>query len=420
MALINIGTTPNDGTGDDLRTAFEKVNLSTIENAVIVKSVDDFFPIQNDKPYLIDGSIDFGNTALVYTGKLTIIGLDFENSRLFSSEPNHVMFQSAASGNLQLRNLEISCSGTGSRVFELVANNGFESIEIVSVNFIECSSLGFFDGFRQGFESQTGRFSFDPQLEFRNNWIGGYVVKDSILRNNDGNLPTIFKAGTGLVFNSRFRLTINADLDVNSSLFDFSPANFATDNLLQVDSSIVTKAGVSDPDDATIYPNINEKDIKSKWKNNLGLPNTNKGGTLTITSTALTSLTQNVWANLAGTFTLTKAQHIDEPANGQLRNIDSDSVDYILLASITLIGVANNIIEVRPSIFRAATNTFEPQESSNLFINSNVGANDVGILTFFDQIKLKSNDYVKLEVRNITSGGNVTAQINSKFKLYAE
>lgn len=424
--LINIGTAPNDGTGDTLRNAFNKVNLDKFENVIYVKQPSDFGTVSSDNIYMIATFIDMGTTSInIPDGQdLNITGTGYNSCGLFSTEDNYTMFVGdvAGVGDVFIRGLDLSVSGANSKVGTIKGKTGFEFISHIEVNFSNCTKAWEIESFRQGEEFNTGRFNGTPQMEFIGTWLGGYLIERSLTRFLDDTwTEPLFKAGAGLTFDSRFDSNMNLDLGTNGSYLDFSPSNFTKTELLQLKNGLVTRDGVFETDQSTITPNINETNKESLWRNNTGIANTNKGGVLSITTQAETTITtQNDWVDLAGTFTLTREQHTDSPANGQIRSLDQNPVDYNLTGSVLLNGTANSVIECRINIFRDATSTFEPQDMFRTIISSNLGGTDIGTIFLFDRFTLNENDYIKIEVRNTTGAQNVTAETEaSKIKLSA-
>jgi hypothetical protein len=98
--------------------------------------------IDSTKQYFIDGIIDLGAISITVppTG-MTLAGYSFDISGLTSSENNYTMFVSAGtgggtgSGNLLGENFYISVTGTGSRVYNLYDDTGFNAIEFVRINY---------------------------------------------------------------------------------------------------------------------------------------------------------------------------------------------------------------------------------------------------------------------------------------------
>ena len=277
-----------------------------IDSLIIVKQASDFGVIDSTKTYYIDGIVDMGSTSIeVPATGISLHGSTFDVSQLISSEDNYTMFTSpgGGSGNVLMHDMSITTSGTSSQVFALTDATGFNAIEIEAVNFNDCTSLGYLDSYRQGLETGTGRFGGSPELEFRNTMVGGWRVDTSIVRSVT--VPTaLFKAGSGLAYNGRFIIGINADLPATGALIDFAPANINNDESLQLNNCRITRSGVIDADDSTIHPNIDESNVKSIWSNNVGLPNTIKYIRGNITAEVTTTISEiDTYYPLLGTFT---------------------------------------------------------------------------------------------------------------------
>lgn len=415
--LVNVGTTAGDGTGDILRDAFIKINSNTPDNIVIVKEASDFGTIDSSKQYFLAGNIDMGTTSIDLSGgkDISIRGADFNASGLFSTEDNYTLFTGADAGNVNMFDIGIDISGANSKVYGLTANTGFEAIEVTRVNYNNCTSLGYLDNYRQGLEIGTGRFGGKPSLELRNVWLGGFRITTSIVRSIDDTMAdALFKAGTGLVMNSRFLTDINADLGTLAPLTDFSESNFSMFNNLQLIDCIITRNGTINASDTTIFPNINEKSSYSKWKTNVGLPNTYVGGVLSLTTQATTTInTVDVFETLLGVYTASDLQHFDSPVNGVLRNISGSPVDFKIITYIVLQGGSNDVITIRLRKFDSSTSTTTTITSQQATVNNFQGGNDRCTLSILGRTTLEENDYYFIEVANNTDTTNVTALIGS-------
>ena len=109
IQTINVGATPNDGTGDTLRNAMIKVNSNFLQTSaasldkIVICNQDNKDitlggVIDSTKEYFIDGIIDMGTTQItVPTTGLTLRGYSFDISGLMSSENNYTMFISETS-----------------------------------------------------------------------------------------------------------------------------------------------------------------------------------------------------------------------------------------------------------------------------------------------------------------------------------
>ena len=108
--------------------------------------------IDSTKNYFLDGVIDMGNTSIeVPSGGINISGYDFNISGLISSSNTYTLFESSVggSGDLIFTGFKIEVTGTGSQVFDVVDVSGFNALEIIALNFNDCTSLGEIDGYRQ-------------------------------------------------------------------------------------------------------------------------------------------------------------------------------------------------------------------------------------------------------------------------------
>jgi len=250
------------------------------------------------------------------------------------------------SGNVLMHDMSVTTSGTNSQVFALTDATGFNAIEIEAVNFNGCTSLGYLDSYRQGLESGTGRFGGSPELEFRNAMVGGYRVDTSIVRSVT--VPTaLFKAGSGLAYNGRFIIGINADLPATGALIDFAPSNINNDESLQLRGCRIIRQGVINTADTTIHPNINESDVQSLWSDNVGVPNTVKyiRGNVT-TEVATTISVIDTYYPLEGTFTVQEESHFDMPVNGEFRLLSGNG-RYQISGDFVIDGGSNNVLDLR-------------------------------------------------------------------------
>lgn len=368
--------------------------------------------------YFIDGVVDMGSQSIeVPVGGLNLSGFNFDVSQLVSTEDNYTMFVSpgGGSGNLLGKDYGIEVSGTNSQVYNLTDATGFNAFEFARLNYNDCTSLGEITDYRQGLESGTGRFGGQPTLTLSGTWLGGYFIETSIVRGMDAGMTSpLFMAGTGFSMNSRFRSNQNIDLPPLAPFFDFSPSHFPNASTLQLDSCIVTRAGVIDSTDTNITPNIAKSDIASAWVNNVGIPNTFEGGRVVVsTATATTISTQDAWVTLAGTWTASELQHMDSPANGQIRHLGMQPTDFKASASLSIDSTANDDIEVRIRRWDDSASAFVTEESQTRPVNNLTGGRDVAFFLLLSNIVLDAQDYAFLEVRNRSSDGDLTAELDS-------
>lgn len=414
-AGTNVTITDND---DNLEISAEDVSSANAQ-IVVKKAADLSGSLRSDVIYLIDGSIDMGTTSIsVPSGGLNISGYNFNVSKLTSAAKNYTMFTGGTSGNLLVSNVAIEVTGTNSRVYNLIAATGFEAVELTGVNYGDCTSLGTLDGFRQGLEMNTGRFGGRPNLTLDGAWGGGFLLDTVIARNIGATTDPLFIAGDNFVMQSRFKANMNFDLGVTAALFDFAPANFPNDLTLQLQGALITRDGVISPSDTTIYPNITEADDSSDWRDNVGLPNTNPSALLTITTEAETTVTvAGDFYDIAGTFTLTKAIHFDQPLNNQARYDVSGFSRFLVTATVTIDGTSGDEVTVQVVKYELDTDSTSVVSSKTEIIPTFTGPNDIANFTIIDTVNMSNGDYLFLQVANTSSTNNVTAKLDSKLLL---
>jgi hypothetical protein len=425
--IINVGVEANDRTGDTWREAFIKVNNNTAElfgsnltERVIVSEASDLSGIlDSTKEYFIDGIIDMGSQSIaVPAGGLNLSGYNFNVSQLVSTADSYTMFTSpiGGSGDFLGNNYAVDVSGLGSKVYDITDATGDNSFEFYRINYNNCSSLGTISGYRQGLETGTGRFGGKPELTLAGTWSGGYFIDTSIVRSLDDGAYTLFKSGASFSMASRFRTNQNTDLPASASFLDFSSSDFVSSSTVQLEGCIITRDGVFNANDSNLTPNISASDLVCAWSSNNGLPNTFVGGELIVTSELTTSIgTSGVFVDLDGTFTANDLQHFDSPSNGHMRHLGSSPREYTMSGQIVLDSGGNNVVDLKVVIFRDATASFEDAKTQTRVINNLQGGRDVGYFDITDNITLNTNDYVKLQVANMSGTTNITAELDSFF-----
>ena len=156
-AIINNTIAINDLDSDVTSTSYTKRK--------IVKVATDFGTIDPTVEYFIDGVVDMGSTSIeIPAGGINIRGYNLGISKLISTATSYTMFTSpvGGSGNVLGQDFTIDVSGTGSQVYDIVSQSGFDAIEFARINYENCTSLGSIDNYRQGLEEGTGRFGGNP------------------------------------------------------------------------------------------------------------------------------------------------------------------------------------------------------------------------------------------------------------------
>lgn len=399
------------------------ITSDTLTNRIIVKEAADLAGIlDSTKEYFIDGIIDMGSQSIeVPAGGLALSGYNFDKSKLISSADNYTMFTSpvGGSGNLLGKDYAIEVTGTGSQVYDITDATGFNAFEFARINYNACSSLGEINGYRQGFESGTGRFGGQPNLTLSGTWVGGYFIDSSIVRAASASMTgALFQAGTAFVMNSRFRSNQNIDLPANAAFFDFSAANFPNPNTVQITDAILSRNGTFDATDPNITPNLDRAEVEAQYTGCVGIQNTYVGGTNSVTAIAATSIAAgSTFYDLNGTWTASALQHFSSPANGQLRHDGLNPIEFNLVADLVLESQQNNVLEVRFKKWDDSAGSFVYFGNQLRQVNSLVGGRDVAFFTVLSSVTLNQNDYIMLQVANNNGNANVTAEVDSFLRV---
>lgn len=375
-------------------------------------------PIDPSKMYVIDGVIDLTGTGVsieIPAGGMNIRGLGIGVSGLVSTEDNYTMFTSAAGGSGTIFGAQyyVTTSGTNSQVYDLTDATGFNAFEFNAVNYIDCTSLGEINGYRQGLEVGTGRLGGTPELTLSGSWGGGYRISTSIAFNMS-NFTSLFKAGAGFVYGGRFITDMNCNMPATGALIDFAPSNITNDESLIIDGAYVQRLGVLDASDTTLYPNIDHTSVKSNWGNNTGLPNTQKYIKLVCTAeTATTIAASSTYYPLAGTMTVQSAVQFDSPTNGQIRLLTGNGL-YDISGTVQIKGTAGDLIDIRVTKSTDNGSTFPTVINHiQLEIANLAGPNDFATYSINFSNSLKKNDRIRIEVENNTAPRNVTMSTES-------
>jgi len=428
---IVIGTA-NSKTGDTLFSGATKINANFTElynynlTSTIVVNQENLATtlggvIDSTKVYVIDGAIDFTGTGLsieVPATGISYMGTTFDISKIICSDINYTLFTSpgGGSGNVLGIDCALEVTGSGSQVYNLTDATGFNAFEFTRINYNNCTSLGTITGYRQGFESGTGRFGGSPELTLAGTWLGGYFIDSSIVRSLTDGAYSLYKAGAGFSMASRFRSNQNIDLPASASFVDFAPVNFPNPSTVQLDGCIISRNGVFNASDSNITPNAQASDLPSAWTGNVGIQNTFVGGKQKAT-VALTTViaVASTFYTLNATWTPSGLSHFDAPSTGRLRHIGVSPIEFKVQADFTIEGATGNEIAVRIKKWDDSASSFLDFQPTTRQINALVGGRDVAFFTILSNIVLDTNDYLLFQVANNSGMGNVTLEVESNF-----
>lgn len=340
-------TTQAATTDDSLMTrSLGDARYSTISDTeVIVKTAADLAgALDPTKVYRVDGEIDMGTQTINTTGGIEINGYGIAVSKLYSTESNYTMFVDTAddAGTVFLSNLTIDVSGTTSQVFDLDNSGAGGAVELSTVNFENCTSLGILDAFRQFLVMNSFWLNCDDGLTFAGTWAGGASIQTLLVRNFDPALAggTVFTGLAGLTFGSRFISNANINTPAGATVYDFEADMFTEDADFELILGEYTGLGTVV---AVKSPVIDNSSTKSRFRDNNGLNNTYVGGRWYIdTGDAVDTViaSSDTYVKVAGTTTEEDLQWLSSAGNNDL-TYDSEQCAEVQIAGSINVSAAS-------------------------------------------------------------------------------
>lgn len=410
---INIGTTPNDGTGDALRDAFDKVNDNFIEvytGKVIVTQESDFASIDSTKLYELRNTIALTSPIEIPVGGITIKGLGSALTGLTAA--SGFILTSAVGGSGTVNLIDLFLTGD---VYDLTDADGTNAIECTNVNYINCTSLGSLTDYRQYSEINIGRFGGSPTLTF-NGTMNGIFQNASIVRGASAS-TVLFKEGTGLTFSvgGRFFTNANVQLTTGAVFSDFQPSNFTTDEQFQIIGA--NFSGLTS--NADYLPNIDLNDTELKISNTVGLDNSSPGIVTKVDTEAVTTISaaDTDYTLIAGSVINSFAQWFTAGTT-TLQATYQSTIDRIFVGQgfVSIDGGTGD--NVRATLYHyddsAGTTTEIDTATGEIPLAGTIS------LSLYAEAKLSQNDYFIIGIANVSDTSNVTGQEGSKLVVSAK
>jgi hypothetical protein len=176
----------------------------------------------------------------------------------------------------------------------------------------------------------------------------------------------------------------------------------------------MTRDGVADSNDANITPNLSPSGVCCDWDDNIGMDNTFVGGTLSVSSQAVSTVTTaGIGVDMAGTWTATDLQHFDSPASNELRHIGTDPKDFRVTFDFVIEGNSGDVIAV--DMVKDDGVTPSTEYTQTRVINNLQGGRDVAYFTGTFNVRMNQNDLLVWQVINTAGTGNVTVEDASQW-----
>lgn len=393
------------------------------EVVVVMKEPEDFnTTLTGDKVYFIDGVIDFTGTGIstnIPPSGINLQGYGSDLCGLRCDDDNYTLLtNNTNAGNIFGSGFYFEVTGTNSKVHDVKNDTGFAAIEYDRVNFINCSSLGVIDSYRQYLEVNTGRFQGTPELTFEGSW-GGARISTSLAIQMD-NFTSLFKAGTNLTFDGRFITDINCDLPSVGAFIDFDETNIVNEESLILKGSFIRRNGVIDASDSAIHPNIDNTSVKSLWADNTGVPNTHKYIKVKVDTEQTTPIPAvDTYYPLNAVWSTVNSSHFSSNVDGEMTLLSGNGT-YQISGEIVIAGTANEDIDIRlvKSLDGGTTFTEEINHIKRR-INNLSGNRDVAFFPVNFTSIINKDEVIRVEVENKSSTNNVTAELDSDISITA-
>ena len=389
---------------------------------VVMTSPEDFdTELQSDKVYIIDGVIDFTGTGIsinIPSGGVNIQGYGSDLCGLRCDDDNYTLLtNNTNAGNIFGSGFYFEVTGVNSKVHNVKNDTGFAAIEYSRVNFINCTSLGVMDNYRQYLEVNTGRFRGTPELTFEGSWGGARISTSLAIQMSD--FTSLFKAGTNLTFDGRFITDMNCDLPSVGAFLDFDETNIVNEESLIIKGAFIRRNGVIDASDTTIFPNIDNTYVKSLWSDNTGIPNTHKYIKIRVATEQETVISApDTYVPLNAIWSQGSASHFSSTSVGQVTLLSGNGT-YQISGEIVIVGTANEEIDARIVKSTDGGSTYTEINHIKRRINNLSGNRDVAFFPINFTSVLNKDDIVRVEVENKTSSNNVTAEVDSDISITA-
>ena len=376
--------------------------------------------LDSEKLYVIDGVVDMGSTSIVVpsTG-LNLAGLGFGISKLISTEDSYTLFVTDGvtySGDLFLTDIDITTSGTGSKVFELDNNENGNAVEWNTTNFISCTSLGSITDYRQGLSRNVAWISCLDGLTMAGPWSGGWAAIDSIIIGAPMTTGVLFRAGAGLVIGGSFRSNVNIlNLGTSGGIFcDFAPSNITLDTGFALD-------GVRADPAANNLPNMPSTSVKALITNSPGLGNTYPGATAApgAASEVVVTVVDTLY-QLTGSMTLANSYWFSLANTNGIKLDSTKELEVAVIGTLSFSGTNNNEMVVQLRQYDSSATAYVnigPEYRTTL--NGGPAGGRAENITFHALATLAQDDRVEVWVKNITGTGNITLVAGGQFKVLA-
>jgi hypothetical protein len=358
--------------------------------------------LENNVPYLIQGSVSLGTNRIVLGTSNTILGMDKSDDKLIYTGTSALF--TGTNKDFSLRYITISTPIAGASVFNLTGTNT-NNFEFKDNIFGGCKSLGIIDGFNVLVFQKNFITLCDQGIQIGTTASDDLIIIDNYIVNNTNTVGCkFFDILTGaslsdIVISRNYFGTQSNETAINVGTITLTEYGKMLDNTFHIIGTSVV--GVSYASTGWLF------------QGNSDVLNTVANGQIGFVDNATTTSVNNTFISIAGTWVLkTGANKFDSPSNGILRYIDKEPATLRLVANLCAFGASSYTCEM--SMYKNGVLQNESKMGFTIYT-----AREFVTITFLDNNAVQ-NDQYELRIRKTTAGAVTTTVIDtglSAFKL---
>lgn len=403
---VNIGTTPNDGTGDPLRIAFDKLNDNNDEiygklisdNFVVVKTSDDFpdavsgvRTLLANTTYFVTATVDLLGDRFVCQSGTAIGGSSSQNSGIKSTGlVGNPLISSTTS--FDVRNITFDHGG---QIFSFDGNGTTDNLYFSNCTFLNATTVGVIKDYSSAIIDSCSFITY-----------GGLTINGSI-----GTLAvtnTLFSISSPLTgidilstatITRRFRV-IYSSFIVPSGAIGINVNASAT---IPDEGYILNSVNFSGA--GTYLSGLGTTSNKTLFIKCVGIANTAVSGQMYMNAnaTATTVAATNTFYKAAGTTIASSENQKFTHSSNRLTCDAAVKRRYLVQCTLSFSAGNNNVCKF--GFYYSGSASVRTESIATNTANSGGLAENV---SFFDIVEMSSGEYIELHVNNTSSVTNIT------------
>lgn len=392
-----------------------------LNNRIIVTTAAQLsWTLSSSIEYLVDWEINMGTTEInIPANWITITGLWFNISKLYSEENNYTMFDWAwVDWDVAIQGLELSVWGTLSKIFNVDNewnNNAMEFIDCNIWSFARLTtSFGDITEYRQVRFAWCWFINYSDWFTLNNTFSWWLAVTDSIILSSQSG-SSLFKEGTSLVLQGSSTSNINAWSGLNALntiVWDFQPSNIQDDGGFTLDWARFWS--LTNP-----LPNFPETSTKAFFRDCVGITNTRPWFETEFTAEVTTPLTEDILAKALWTTVTTNSIWWGQTGNNEVTYLSTLKKDFKVTWNITLDWGANDNLSIVIRKWDNSESSYVDLKTKTQNVSNIIWWSDVAIFTVITRWEFEINDRIELWIRNNDDNTDATV-VQSVSELFVE